>query len=85
MKISEVTVSQSVRVNLGDYQSTDFFVSMKAELDDGDKPLDVAASLRRRVAHALTNTVGANFKARGKDISPKKIATTYGIERIETK
>ncbi|MET4240275.1 hypothetical protein [Bradyrhizobium sp. RT10b] len=83
MKVLEITVSQTVRVNLGDYQSTDFFVSMKAEVEDGEKPLDVAASLRRRVAHALTNSVGANFKARGKDISAKQIAKTYGIERIE--
>ena len=83
MKVLEVTVSQTVRVNLGDYQSTDFFVSMKSEVEAGEKPLDVAANLRRRVAHALTNSVGANFKARGKDISAKKIASTYGIERIE--
>ncbi|WP_027521738.1 hypothetical protein [Bradyrhizobium sp. Ec3.3] len=83
MKIREITVSQSVRVNLGDYQATDFFVSMNAELEDGDKPLDAAASLRRRIGHALTNSVGANFKARGKTISPAKIASTYGIERTE--
>lgn len=35
MKVTEIVVSRAIKVNLGDYQSTDFFVSMKAESEGG--------------------------------------------------
>ena len=33
MKVIEVVVSRSVKVNTGNYESMDFFVSLKAEVD----------------------------------------------------
>ena len=36
MKLVEVTVSASRKFNIGNYESVDFFASIKAELDESD-------------------------------------------------
>lgn len=79
MKISEVVVSRSVRVNLGDYQATDFFVSMKAEPGDGEKSRDVARSLRRVVDRAIVKNISAHFRGRGQKQTPEQICKKYGF------
>jgi hypothetical protein len=79
MKINEVVVSRSVRVNLGDYQAVDFFVSMKAEIDELDTPAEAALALRRHVEDAIATDIRVNFKKRGKVISEQDIRKRYGI------
>lgn len=80
MKNFECVVS---RVNLGDYQGTDFFVSMKAELEPGEKLADVSRKLRSAVDRALVVDIGAHFKARNTPISVEQICKRYGFSTKE--
>ncbi|MFL9499193.1 hypothetical protein ACJMQP_03965 [Rhodopseudomonas palustris] len=80
-EVTEVVVSQTVRVNLGDYESVDFFVSMKATLNEDDTARAVAAALRADVQSSLVNAIGANFKARGRTVTAASIQKQYGLVR----
>lgn len=82
MKITEVVVSRTVRVNLGDYQSVDFFVSMKAT-PDGSNLEAVRAQLSQNVDMAVARDIAANFKRRGKGLSREQIAKRYGLNTGE--
>ncbi len=79
MKTTGVTVSRTVRVNLGNYESADFFVSMTAEPDEGQTRVSVARLLRKTVDASLIEDLAAHFKARGKSISKKAICQKYGF------
>lgn len=79
MKIVEVVVSRSVRVNLGNYEAVDFFVSMKAEADEEDSATAVALDVRRKVESAIAKDIEIHFKKRGKKISEQDIRKRYGI------
>lgn len=52
-RITEMTVSRSVRMNTGNYEGTEQFVSMKAEVDELDDPREVAAELAATVELSL--------------------------------
>lgn len=80
MKSVEVVKSRSVRVNLGNYESTDFFVSVKAEVDDDETRSSVARSLRKTVDASLIEDISAHFIARGKTLSKNAIAKKYGFK-----
>jgi len=79
MKPVEIVVSRTVRVNLGDYESSDFFVSMKAAIEDGEKPRVVSRMLRRVVDRAIVENIQAHFRGRGKPRTPQQICTRYGF------
>jgi hypothetical protein len=79
MQVKAVTVSSTARINLGDYQSRDFFVSMTGELDEGDTPVLIAQRLRKLADAALLSNLAAHFKARGNKVPPETIAKRYGI------
>lgn len=55
MRIVEVTVTLSRKINLGNYESTDHFISAKAELVDGtltefaDTYTKLASALERKM------------------------------------
>ena len=59
IKEKSITVSRGVKVNLGNYQSTDFFVAMSADIDHDEEgnAMQSAANtydeLLRRVQAAL--------------------------------
>jgi hypothetical protein len=74
----EVVVSRSVRVNLGDFQGTELFVSMK---DESDEPVKAQRRLRRLVDQALIADLQRHFKARGKPISVEAICKRYGFSK----
>lgn len=48
-----ITLSRSCKVNLGNYQSTDFFVSMSADIEPGQSASEVYKELLKRVKSAL--------------------------------
>ena len=80
MKTLGVTVSRTVRVNLGNYESTDFFVSMSAEPGEGETRTTVSRLLRKTVESSLIENIASHYKARGKSISKKAICQKYGFK-----
>ena len=85
MKIIEAVSSVSVKVNLGDYQSIDFFTSIKAEVGDGELLAVVNASLHRVATAATLAKLRAHFAARGKKMSDESLAKLYGLKIIPDK
>lgn len=59
MKITEIVASRSVRVNTGNFEGTDHFVSAKAELDELDDPeqamMELASIVEERIVVQLQN------------------------------
>lgn len=81
MQITELTVSASVKVNNGDYQSTDYFISAKATGDNGGpiQPGD-AEKLQKAVQATLLTTLVRAFKLKGvPGMTPHKIAKMFGL------
>lgn len=80
MKIIEVVKSGSVRVNLGDYQSVEFFASFKAECKDTIEDLArTEESLDLLIASNLTRTLVNHYHRRGKKITAEQVAKQYGL------
>lgn len=80
----EVSKSASAKVNLGDYQSADFFTSIKKELDDRATPKEIqkfAAKLQSACNEALLNDLRAHFAARKKQYTDDQIRRMYGIPK----
>lgn len=80
----EVSKSASAKVNLGDYQSADFFVAIKKELDDRATAKEIqqfAAKLQAACNEALLNDLRAHFATRGKKYTDDNIRRMYGIPK----
>jgi hypothetical protein len=75
----EVAASMSVRANTGDYQGTEFFVSMKAEVTELDDPTGVTLELQERVAAAMTAQLRRGYAARGKSLTDDQVRKQHGI------
>ena len=83
MEIKEIVVSRSVRVNTGNYEGLEHFVSMKAELDGLDDETEVAVELSAKVERAMVAQLHRSYKVRGKkDMTPEKIAKHHGLSYI---
>lgn len=76
-KIVEVVSSMTVKVNVGDYQSVDFFTSMKAETT-GDS-MKAIGELQTSLVLATLAKLRAHFKARGKKYTDEQICRIYGL------
>jgi hypothetical protein len=79
--VIEVTVSRSVKVQetLDQYESTDFFMSLK---DEAATPAEVTAVQRRlrdAINAALTQDIVRHYKARGRKADPVAIRKRYGL------
>ncbi len=88
MKIDQIIISRSVRVNTGNYEGTEHFVSIRADLDDvglgllTDEELDVEArKLNKQVELTMLRQLVRSYKVRGvKNMQdPKKIAVHHGL------
>ena len=80
-KITEVVSSLAVKVNVGDYQSVDFFTSIKAEVKPFDEDASKVASLTYRLVNAaMISNLKAHFAARGKKLSTADICKRYGLQ-----
>lgn len=81
----EIVKSASAKVNLGDYQSADFFTSMKMVVDDNRvKPKDIikfAAGLQVLCNECLLNDLRGHFAARKKQYTDDQIRRMYGIPK----
>ncbi len=81
MEVKEITVSRSVRVNTGNYEGTEHFVSMKAELDELDGTLSSTRDLSEKVDCAMLDQLCVAYKKRGKNLSRDQIAKQHGLNR----
>lgn len=83
MRITETVVSRTVRVNLGDYQSIDFFQSCKVE-DFAD-----VKEARRRIGNTVEAGLAADiqrhFARRGKKVSLEDVGKRYGLHTGKVK
>lgn len=57
MKVTEVTVSKSQKVNLGNYETTDVSAVLKVEVEPGEDHLEVIRSLSRQLRHEIRRQV----------------------------
>ncbi len=83
MVVKEIVVSRSVRVNTGNYEGTEHFVSMKAEIDELDDEAKASAELNAHVERAMVTQLVRAYKVRGKkDMTPEKVAKHHGLTYI---
>ena len=85
----EIVVSRSVRVNTGNYEGTEHFVSMKTELDANglDDPEEETHRLVGVVERAMVAQLVRSYKARGKKemTDPEKVARHHGLTHLPKK
>jgi len=79
MEIKEITISRSARMNLGDYEGVEQFVSMRAELQPGDNPASCSMDLAKKVEMALCAQLFLSIKKRGKKMTIEETAKHYGL------
>jgi len=65
MKITEIVASRSVRVNTGNFEGTDHFVSAKAELDELDDPEQAMMELASIVEERIVLQLQRHYQVRG--------------------
>lgn len=79
MEVKEITVSRSVRVNTGNYEGLEHFVSMKAELDEFDNEGEAHKRLCKIAEAALTIQLQRSYQVRGKGLSIAQVAKRHGL------
>lgn len=78
MKITEIVVSRSVKLNVGNYEGTDYFLSVKAEDENGIEP-GATEKLERAVETSILETLARVYKQKG--VSPGGINSSKGTTR----
>ncbi len=79
MEIKEITVARSYRVNLGNYENVDVFVSMRAEVDGLDDATQETGVLGCCVEDAALLQIISVYKARGKKVSEAEVRRRHGL------
>lgn len=84
MKITEIVVSRSVNIKTRDYEGTQPFVSMKAEIHHekglpSESPAEVYRELSKAVNNAILHQAMESHQARGKKVTREEIAKRHGI------
>ena len=86
MEIKEIVVSRSVRINTGNFEGTEHFMSVKAELDELDDETSAIAELSAKVERAMVVQLHRSYQVRGKkDMSPEKVARHHGLSYLPKK
>lgn len=80
MVVKEVVVSRSCRVNIGNYEGLEHFISMKAEIDELDDEVQAVADLSMHVERAMAGQLIRSYQVRGKkDMDATKVAKHHGL------
>lgn len=79
MKITEIVVSRSVNIKTRDYEGTQPFVSMKADVEKGDTVSGVYRHLVKTVNSAILHQAMQTHQARGKKVTREEVAKRHGI------
>jgi hypothetical protein len=79
-KITEVVSSLAVKVNVGDYQSVDFFTSLKAEVEPTEDAARVGRALNDLCNSNMIANLLAHFAGRGKKLTTAEVCKRYGLK-----
>lgn len=86
MEIKEIVISRSIRINTGNYEGSEHFVSMKAELDELDDETSVTVELNAKVERVMVTQLCRSYRVRGKkDMTPEKVARHHGLSYLPKK
>ena len=79
MEIREITVARTYKVNLGNYENVDVYLSMTAQLDELDPVQICTQLLAERVETAALRQLESVYKARGKKVTEAEVRRRHGI------
>ena len=79
MEIEEVNASCSVRMNTGNYEGTEYFVSVKVSVDQFDDPQECTDLAQKRAVEAMLGQLERAYKARGKKLTREQICKQHGL------
>lgn len=87
MEIKEIVISRSCRINIGNYEGLEHFLSMKAQLDELDDEVMAVEELAAKVERAMVAQLVRSYKARGKKdmTDPAKVAKHHGLSYVPVK
>lgn len=80
MKLSSITIRRAVKVNLGNYENTDFVVELSATLDDHLTFEEQRRALSARVADAIEDELTTFFASR--EAKETKAAKTRARNKV---
>ncbi len=72
MRVEEVTVSRSKKVNLGNYESAELFVALKATVDSTESAKDVGDALARLTDTLIGLHAPKDLETRAREQASKK-------------
>lgn len=67
MRVEEVTVSRSKKVNLGNYESAEMFVAVKASVESGESAKGIGDTLANLTDTLLREHAPKDLQARAKE------------------
>lgn len=83
-EVKEVTVSRTCKINIGNYESVDHFVSMKAELDPFDDPEEAVRETAAQVETAMAAQLARSYRVRGKKMGLADVVKHHGLALVRT-
>ncbi len=72
MRVEEVTVSRSKKVNLGNYESAELFVAVKATVDSTESTKNVGDTLANLTETLLKEHAPKDLEARAREKAPPR-------------
>lgn len=82
MQVKEIVCSKSARINTGNYEGVEHFVSLKAEVDGLDDPAESAAELSAIAEKAIVRQLHRSYKVRGKAMTLAETARHHGFSHV---
>jgi hypothetical protein len=79
VEVKEIVVSRTVRMNTGNYEGTEHFVSMKAEVDGLDDEQEATRELALKVELAMVRQLRHSYAARSKPMKEAGVARHHGL------
>jgi hypothetical protein len=81
-EVKEIVISRSVRINTGNYEGLEHFISMKAELGEFDDVAEEALKLSAKIERALVTQLARSYKVRKKSMTVSEIARHHGLSYV---
>lgn len=79
MEVKEIIVSKTAKVNLGNYEAFDSFVSVRAQLHELDDEVKCLADLNAVAERALVAQLVRSYRVRGKQMDASAVAKHHGL------